>query len=288
MMNYKKVRGLIELLRPELPFAAGVCVMVGEIVAIGNFSSFSKLFLGFLWGFFLSGPAMILNDYFDIEVDQVNAPHRPLPSGLILPETAIILTIITTLIGLVASVFIGKSALLLYIVFWFIGFLYNWKLKEIGLMGNLMVSSSVAITFILGGIVVGEPWNKSVWILSLMVFLFNLGEEIAADAMDIEGDKKRNVKSIAILIGKKSALRISALLFVFVIITSFLPVFYNLLGTSYLIIISITDMMIFFFVIKLLKSRSIEEGRFSIRGIYLSALFGLIAIIISTIFWRLI
>ena len=283
MINYKKVRGLIELLRPELPFAAGVCVIIGEIIAFGSFPSPLKLFLGFVWGFFLSSPAMIINDYFDIEVDRVNSPHRPLPSGLILPTTAIAFAIVTTLIGLVASVFIGKVAVLLFIIFWLIGFLYNWKLKVMGLLGNLLVSSSVAITTITGGIVVGEPWNKTVWILSLMVFLFDLGEEIAADAMDIEGDKKRNVKSIAILIGKKNALLISALLFVLVIIVSFLPVFWNLLGTSYLIIISITDMVICFFVIKLLKSQTIEVGRVSVRGVYLSALFGMLAIIISRI-----
>jgi len=284
MINYKKVRGLIELLRPELPFAAGVCVIIGEIIAFGSFPSPLKLFLGFVWGFFLSSPAMIINDYFDIEVDRVNSPHRPLPSGLILPTTAIAFAIVTTLIGLVASVFIGKVAVLLFIIFWLIGFLYNWKLKVMGLLGNLLVSSSVAITTITGGIVVGEPWNKTVWILSMMVFLFDLGEEIAADAMDIEGDKKRNVKSIAILIGKKNALLISALLFVLVIIVSFLPVFWNLLGTSYLIIISITDMVICFFVIKLLKSQTIEVGRVSVRGVYLSALFGMLAIIISRIF----
>jgi geranylgeranylglycerol-phosphate geranylgeranyltransferase len=284
MINFKKVRGLFELIRPELPFAAGVCVIIGEIIAFGSFPSFQKLFLGFVWGFFISSPAMIINDYFDIEVDRVNSPHRPLPSGLILPATAISLAIITTLIGLAASIFINKTAVLLYIIFWLIGFLYNWKLKEMGLLGNLLVASSVAITFILGGIAVGEPWNKAVWILSLIVFLFDLGEEIAADAMDIEGDRKRNVKSIAILIGKKNALRISVSLFLLVIIFSFLPVFWDLLGTSYLVIISITDMLIFFFGMKLLKSRTIKAGRFSIRAIYLSALFGMLAIIISKIF----
>ena len=284
MINYRKVRGLIELIRPELPFAAGICVIIGEIIAFGGFPSFQNLFLGFMWGFFLSSPAMIINDYFDIEVDKINSPNRPLPSGLIQPASAIALAVITTLIGMAVSAFIGMTAVLLYIIFWLVGFLYNWKLKEMGLLGNLLVSSSVAITFILGGIVVREPWNKTVWILSLMVFLFDLGEEIAADAMDIEGDKKRNIKSIAILIGKKNALRISALLFVLMIIVSFLPVLLNLLGMSYFIIISITDIMIFFFVIKLLKSQTIEAGRSNIRGMYLSGLLGMLAIIIGNIF----
>jgi len=284
LINYRKVRGLIELIRPELPFAAGICVIIGEIIAFGGFPSFQNLFLGFMWGFFLSSPAMIINDYFDIEVDKINSPNRPLPSGLIQPAAAIALAVITTLIGMSISAFIGMTAVLLYIIFWLVGFLYNWKLKEMGLLGNLLVSSSVAITFILGGIVVREPWNKTVWILSLMVFLFDLGEEIAADAMDIEGDKKRNIKSIAILIGKKNALRISALLFVLMIIVSFLPVLLNLLGMSYFIIISITDIMIFFFVIKLFKSQTIESGRSSIRGMYLSGLLGMLAIIIGNIF----
>ncbi len=283
MINYKKIKGLIELLRPELPFAAGICVIIGEIITLGKFPSLSELFLGFVWGFFLSGPAMILNDFFDIEVDRVNVPHRPLPSGLISSSAVIVFTIITTLIGLGASFFIDRLAVLLYIVFWVIGFLYNWKLKEKGLLGNLLVSSSVAITIILGGIVVGEPWNKAVGIFSLMLFLFNLGEEIAADAMDIEGDKKRNIKSLAILIGRENALRISASLFVFEIMLSFLPVFWGLFGISYLVIISITDIMVLFFGIKLIKSRTTEKGRIYIRRLYLSALSGFLLIIISMV-----
>ncbi|UNC92001.1 UbiA family prenyltransferase [Candidatus Contubernalis alkaliaceticus] len=281
MINTQKVRGLIELIRPELPFAAGVSVIIGEVIALGSFPSFFDLIVGFLWGFFLSSPAMILNDYFDIEVDRINAPHRPLPSGLISPAEIIYLTVVTTLIGLAVSFFIGLSAVFLYIVFWLVGFLYNWKFKELGIAGNLMVSSSVAVTIILGSLVVGQPWNKVVWSISLMLFFFNLGEEIAADAMDMEGDKKRNVKSIAILIGKKNTLRLSALLFILVIILSFLPVFWNLLGTSYLIIISIMDLMILYFGIKLLKSQTTKEGRVYIRKLYLSALIGMLAIIIS-------
>lgn len=41
----------------------------------------------------------------------------------------------------------------------------------------------------------------------------DLGEEIAADAMDMEGDKKRNSKSIAILMGRRTALSISSVMF---------------------------------------------------------------------------
>lgn len=170
-MTKEKIKGLFKLLRPELPFAAGVSVILGEIISLGNLPSFSELFLGFMWGFLLSGSAMILNDFFDIEVDKVNAPERPLASGLISSTTAIVFTIIISLLGLAVSFFINRTAVLLYIVFWIVGFLYNWKFKEKGLVGNLFVSSSVAITIILGGIVVGNPWNTAAVIFSMMLFV---------------------------------------------------------------------------------------------------------------------
>ena len=284
MFNYKKIKGLIKLLRPELPFAAGVSVILGEIITLGNLPSLSELFLGFLWGFFLSGSAMIFNDYFDIEVDKVNAPNRPLPSGLISSNTAIVFAIIISLLGLISSFFINRAAVFLYIIFWVIGFLYNWKFKEKGLLGNLFVSSSVAVTIILGGIVVGNPWNTATLIFSMMLFVFDLGEEIAADAMDIEGDKKRNIKSIAILIGRKKALYISFLLFTIFILLSFLPVLLGLFGSIYLIIISVTNIIILFWGIKLIKIKTIKAGRIYVRRLYLSGLLGLLLIIISQSF----
>jgi len=279
----KKIKALIGLLRPELLFAAGICVIIGEIIPLGKLPSLTEISLGFLWGVFLSSPAMILNDLFDIKVDRVNAPKRALPSGLISVSTVIIFTIITTLIGLAVSFFIGKPAVILYLIFWIIGFLYNWKLKELGLLGNLSVSSSVAITIILGAIVVGDPWNKVVGIFTLIVFLLNLGEEIAADAMDIEGDKQRNVKSIAILYGRRNSLRISAFLFIIAIILSFLPYLWGLFGIAYFMIISLMDILILFFTIKLIKSKCKEIGRILIRRIYLSGLLGMVLIILSMI-----
>ena len=40
--------GLFRLVRFELPFAAGVTVVVGEMLALGRFPNFEQLALGFL------------------------------------------------------------------------------------------------------------------------------------------------------------------------------------------------------------------------------------------------
>jgi geranylgeranylglycerol-phosphate geranylgeranyltransferase len=277
----RKIKGIYQLFRVELPFAAGICVIAGELLGIGSHISFYEIVLGFLSGFFISSSALILNDYFDIESDKINTPTRPLPSGKVKPSEVILLTIITTATGLVAALLINVIAFGVGIVFWIIGFLYNWKLKETGLLGNVMVSCSVAITFIFGGIAVGQPWNKIVWFFSVIVFFIDLGEEIASGAMDEKGDKKRSSKSIAITKGKDYALHISSGLFAVVIVISVIPFILQWLGITYLIMIVIMDTIIIFSTVKLLQSKTPKEGRLYLRFIYLGATASLFAFIIG-------
>ena len=87
------------LFRPELPFAAGVTVLMGEIVALGGLPSAREALLGFTCAFLLSASALILNDVFDLEVDRVNAPERPIPSGAVTVWEAIGLSVPVTLGG---------------------------------------------------------------------------------------------------------------------------------------------------------------------------------------------
>ena len=63
-----KVRAVSDLVKMELPIAAGICVIAGEILALRHLPTLSEALLGFLVGFFISGSAMISNDYFDLDV----------------------------------------------------------------------------------------------------------------------------------------------------------------------------------------------------------------------------
>ena len=278
-----RIKAVIQLLRPDLSLAAGICVVVGELVALGHFPQLLEIVLGFAVGFFISGSTLILNDYFDLETDKINAPNRPLPSGIIKTSQVIFLSIITALIGLTAAFLISYLALFVAIIFWIIGFLYNWKLKRTGLLGNLMVGTSVAITFIFGGIVVRNPWNIVVWAFSAIAFFIDLGEEIAADALDMEGDKKINSQSIAIKYGENTAIKISAISFALVVLVSIIPFILGWLGIAYLIMILLMDSIIVFSTLKLLKSQNIQEKRKYARFIYLGATLGLVAFIVGQI-----
>lgn len=277
----EKIKALLQLIRPELPISAGICVVVGQTIALGRIPSLTDLGLGFGLGLFLSSSAMIFNDLFDLEVDRINTPNKPLPSGRVTTTEAVVLGIITGVIALLIAGLISALVLILSLVLWVLGFLYNWKLKATGFLGNLIVATNVAMTFILGGISVGETNNLLVWIFGAIAFVFDLAEEIAGDAMDMEGDQKIGSRSLAILYGKKVALRASGVLFFVMILLSLLPILLGETSLAYILPIGIMDVAIVLFGIRLMKSTTHAEGHQAMRGLYLSATVGLVAFILS-------
>jgi|APCry1669189070_1035195.scaffolds.fasta_scaffold01321_4 geranylgeranylglycerol-phosphate geranylgeranyltransferase len=280
----QKACGVLQIFRPELPTAAGVCVLLGEVLALGAVPPLPALGLGFACGFLLSGSALITNDYFDLEVDRINAPQRPLPAGILTPAEVMALGLLTAILGLAAAATFGPLALGLSLIIWLLGFLYNWRLKAAGLWGNLIVAASVGITFVLGGMAVGQPWSPTVWTFALIALVFDLAEEIAGDAMDAEGDRQRGSRSLALVYGRQTALRISGALFGLVVALTLLP--WGVLGLAYRIPILLTDLLIGFFVIRLLRSQTPAEGRRAMRGLYLSGSLGLLAFLIGSLVAR--
>lgn len=212
-------------------------MVAGQLLALGHLPSLAEAALGFLTGFFISGALMITNDYFDLEVDRVNHPGRPLPSGRITVAELVILTILFTVAGLATAASLGLLALLIAAGIWAIGILYNWKFKEAGLPGNMMVGLSVAMTFVAGGVSVGQAANGVVWIFGACAFIFDLAEEIAGGAMDIEGDKLRSARTLGAVKGRKFALRVSGLLYAVFVVLTFLPYALGWLGLTYLVLV---------------------------------------------------
>ncbi len=275
-MTGTRLLGFLRLLRFELPFAAGVCVVLGQFLALDSVPPLHEIVPGFVSIFFISATALILNDYFDLEIDRINAPHRPLPSGMVSKQDVLVLSFVVAFLGLMASALISLTALIMLFVVWIIGVLYNWRFKRSGLAGNLMVSFSVGMTFVFGGVSVGQPANIHVWWFGAIAFLMDLGEEIAADAMDIEGDKIIGSRSLAIVYGRERALRTSAVVFGALILVSLVPFALARIPSIYLIPILIMDIVILYSTVRLLNPTT-QRPRAHIRAIYLG---GLVAVLL--------
>lgn len=275
----KKIRAYIRLFRPDLSLTAGTCVVLGQVLALGHLPSTKEGVLGFLTVFFISATALILNDYFDIDIDKINAPDRPLPSGLLTRVEVLILSVLVVLAGFATASSISIEAFVFVIIIWFLGFLYNWKLKKSGIWGNIFVCFSVGMTFVFGGISVGKPYEKIVWFMAIMTMLIDLGEEIAADSLDVEGDSSAGSRSLAVVFGADTAMKIAAAIFGMVILCTSIPFFTGWLSWVYAIPLGIFDSLVLFCVIKMLTPNMPHRIKY-IRTIYLGGL-GLILVFIG-------
>lgn len=278
-----KIRACAELIRLDLALGAGFFLIAGEIFAIGGLPPVNQVLLGFLTLFFISGSANISNDYFDRDVDRINLPGRPLPSGRISVRELWFLFFLFSAAGLITAALLGPLMLALVCVFWGIALLYNVKLKNYGFAGNLIVAVCVAMTFILGGITVGAI-NGVVLTFAALAFFFDLGEEIAADAMDVKGDQLRSSESIAKRRGRTFAMRMSGVMFIIFFMLTLLPFLMGWLGYDYLFLIAVTDLWMIYCSLNLVRSRTIEEGRVQIRRLYLAWGLFVIVFTITTIF----
>ena len=263
-----RARAGAELARADLVLGAGLFVVAGEILALGQLPAAGTALLGFLAGLFVSGSANISNDYFDREVDRVNRSDRPLPSGRVSVAELWALFVAFAVTGLAFAALLGPAVLALAAAVWGVALLYNVRLKETGLLGNLAVAFCVSMTVVLGGLAAGAV-NGLVVTFAALAFLFDLGEEIASDAMDVEGNSIRSSRSIAATVGRAKALRISGVAFALFVALTFLPYAAGWLGPVYLACAAVAGLCMADLAARLVRSATIAEGRVFVRRLYL-------------------
>jgi len=273
---------LLSLIRPINSFMIGLAVIVG--IAIGSPDMlFSRLSVyGFLTGFSISSYSMIINDVYDIEIDKVNQPERPLAKQIISVNSALSLSLILLLIGLTCSLFISNYNLIITVIFSFLSWFYNIWGKKQGLIGNSIVASSMSIPFIFGGIITGNI-SLLVWSISLIAFLSGMGREIIKTIADVEGDKTKGIRSVSIQFGSRNAMIIACGFILVSIIISFIPIYFNLIQIYYIPLLILTDLILLYSVLMLSRNYSKSESLKIKKFILYAMLFGLITFLANSI-----
>ena len=179
----------------------------------------------------------IINDIYDIDIDRINKPHRPLPSGALsmLRVKVLYLVLVTGAIILAFSLPIFQAV---WVIVWVcLLHLYSAVFKRLYLAGNLIVSSISASGFLLGAFAGG---NISVgFVPASFTFLFSMGRELVKDSEDLEGDRACGARTIPIVSGKKTALSAAIAIFIALAFGFPLPYILGYYGKTYgLIMIS--------------------------------------------------
>jgi geranylgeranylglycerol-phosphate geranylgeranyltransferase len=149
------------------------------------------------------------------------------------------------------------------------------------------VAASVAIPYIFGSIAVGQVGVNLAYLLALTSFLAGLGREILKGISDVQGDRIRNVKTLAATKGPIFAARSTAVFFLAAVVSSLLPLILSELGNTallYSVLIFIPDAIFIFLTYKVLNLRK-DEKISKLKKIALGGMLsGLIAYLIAGIY----
>lgn len=157
-----------------------------------------------------------LNQIQDVEMDKINKPYLPLAAGTLSKQSAVSIICITGFASLFLSLAVSVFLFLLISIILLVGVAYSlppFKLKQHHL------PAAVAITLVRGLLVnIGmfAHFNYEVnrqyyipgyiWCITFFIMAFSIAIAWFKDLPDTEGDKKFDVKTLAVLYNKKTAL----------------------------------------------------------------------------------
>lgn len=139
----------------------------------------------------------VINDIIDYEGDLINHPHRPLPSGQMTKQQAILFCLMLAALSLLSSYFVSHVHFFGTFIPIVLLTVYTFFLKGTPLIGNVSVSLLVSYPIIFGGI--GSSRFSILLIPALYAFLLNFIREIVKDIQDQKGDLEMGLKTTAVL-----------------------------------------------------------------------------------------
>lgn len=228
------LRELARLTRFEHALMLAFAVLIAETVVLGHLPQPSLIIaLSLIVPILSEMGAFALNDYLDIETDRLNRKTgRPLVKGTISPGFALHFSIIMLILSTAAALLINTMAFAIAIIFNLLAIAYNWKLKDLPLMGNIYIGLTMAIPFIFGNFVVSSELSMLALILALLGLIAGIAREIIKSVQDMEGDiKARRSRTLPVVIGKGPSTTIAILLYLLFIPLSLSPFTLDLKAT---------------------------------------------------------
>jgi bacteriochlorophyll c synthase len=214
----EKLKTHIELLDPVTWISVFPC-LAGGVMGSGAMQPTLHDYLLLLLLFILYGPlgtgfSQSVNDYFDLELDRLNEPTRPIPSGRISEKEAfwnwliVLAAAVSISIGL--SIHIGGERGLVFSACMFSGLIFGYvysappfKLKKnIFLSAPAVGMSYGVITYLSANALFSEIRPEVVW-LAVLNFFMAVSLIIMNDFKSQKGDAESGMKSLTVLIGSR-------------------------------------------------------------------------------------
>ena len=295
----KRTKAYFEVLRPVNCIFGALSVLIGMLNSVprGNipslFSSIGNIFTiicGLVVYFIVAGASNLINDYFDLEIDKIKRPKRPMPRGDINETQAMQyflgLSIAAIGFSIVVGLFTPNPILIPLSVafFLFVGYIYAWKGKPSGFPGNLIVgiSFSFGVPFGTMFIVEGTEIPIQIWFFYTTSALLLISRELVKGMEDMEGDKRFNIKTIANTKGTGLAMIMSLGFSIAAMVFFSSPLFFLESNIVYYILVILGDIAVVGSMVAILRDKDVKKNQ-SLSSLLLKggAFLGLIAFVVA-------
>ncbi|CAF2046857.1 unnamed protein product [Brassica rapa] len=163
----------------------------------------------------LTGYTQTINDWYDRDIDAINEPYRPIPSGAISEQEVITQVWVLLLGGLgiagTLDVWAGHTTpTLFYLALGgsLLSYIYSappLKLKQNGWVGNFALGASyISLPWWAGQALFGTL-TPDVVVLTLLYSIAGLGIAIVNDFKSVEGDRAMGLQSLPVAFGTEAA-----------------------------------------------------------------------------------
>lgn len=206
-----KLKAYVELMKPfnhsKSTLYYGFCSIVGSILA-SPYSLPLNASLGAAAAITTSAFAIYtLNDICDVEIDRINAPHRPLPSGRVGVLEAEALTAILLFISLTVACSVSLAVLTFTLLFSFLGIAYSVppvRLKD-SLLANACWGFGIASSVLCGASVAAITIRPAIAAFTLAFLTACCG--FIKDLKDLEGDRAKAIHTLPAVLGEKDSIK---------------------------------------------------------------------------------
>ncbi|MFH0847962.1 MAG: geranylgeranylglycerol-phosphate geranylgeranyltransferase [archaeon] len=234
--------GVFQLLRPVNAAIAFLSVVAGAATVTGLLADW-RIMLGALSASLVLMSGNAINDVYDLEADRVNKPYRPLPRGDLTRGEAQLVSLVLATSAVVVGYVINFNCFLISLLYSLIFYFYAIWLKPMGFLGNVIVSSGTGVSLVFGALAV--DWvNQLTLVFALCAFILNLGREVVKGVEDIQGDKVRKVRTVAIQYGVHAAGNLVVLSYAILLPISLFPFAVGYAGIGYFAAMAVADCLV--------------------------------------------
>lgn len=223
----QNIFGYLRLMRIGNCLIAFFAIFATSFFISQSFDLRIPVLLGAMAALFVMGGGNSLNDYFDFEIDKLNKPHRPIPSGLITRQNALVFSIYLFFAGFLLGLFLNIFALSIVFLNTCLLIVYARYSKTMPFSANILIALMTSSVFIYSGTIL-TVININIIILASSAFFVMTAREILKDIEDIRGDTQAQASTLPIKLGIRRARTISSLFILPAVALIFVP---QVLGT---------------------------------------------------------